>query len=331
MNLRIIKAGLLDTVQDMGRYGYQHLGINPGGVMDRLSASIANILVGNDPGEAVIEMHFPASAFFFERPALIALAGAEFAATVNGEEVPRFRPIMVSKYSILQFHRAEQGTRAYLAIYGGMDVQPWLNSASTNLRAGVGGFHGRILQKDDEISLKNDFDFSGLIGKKEFDLLSWKTDDDWGDHTTAEILVLPGHEWTTLDAQTQAKFLEQSFLISPQSDRMGYQLRGEPLYQSIPEEVVSSAVNFGTIQLLPDGQLIVLMADHQTTGGYPRIAHVISAHHSRMGQLKPGDPLAFRMTDQQTAEELFTRQQQHLLQLRNACKFKLEELIHAGH
>ena len=328
MNLRIIKAGVLDTVQDMGRYGWQHLGINPGGVMDKLSAKISNILVGNELNEAVIELHFPASAFFFEQPALIALTGADFSATVNGEEIPGFRPVIVSKYSILQFHRIASGARAYLSVHGGFDIPGWLNSSSTHLKAAAGGYEGRALQKDDEIRLRTTIDLSPILQKKELEALPWKTDDDWGDHNTEEILVLPGNEWDRLDDHSKEKFFEQSFLITTHSDRMGYHLKGDSLSTTTDEEIVSSAVSFGTVQLLPDGQLIVLMADHQTTGGYPRIAHVISAHHSRMAQTKPGDQFSFRFTDQQTAEELFIKQQQHLVQLQNACKFKLEQLLH---
>ncbi|HLG39321.1 MAG TPA: biotin-dependent carboxyltransferase family protein, partial [Chitinophagaceae bacterium] len=302
MNLRIIKAGVLDTVQDMGRYGWQHLGINPGGVMDKLSAKISNILVGNELNEAVIELHFPASAFFFEQPALIALSGADFSATVNGEEIPGFRPVIVSKYSILQFHRIASGARAYLSVHGGFDIPGWLNSSSTHLKAAAGGYEGRALQKDDEIRLRTTIDLSPILQKKELEALPWKTDDDWGDHNTEEILVLPGNEWDRLDDHSKEKFFEQSFLITTHSDRMGYHLKGDSLSTTTDEEIVSSAVSFGTVQLLPDGQLIVLMADHQTTGGYPRIAHVISAHHSRMAQMKPGDQFSFRFTDQPTAE-----------------------------
>jgi antagonist of KipI len=330
MNLRVIKAGVLDTLQDMGRYGWQHLGINPGGVMDKLSAQISNILVGNELNEAVIELHFPAGAFFFEQPALIAVSGADFSAIVNGEEIPGLRPVIVSKYSILQFHRVESGARAYLSVHGGFDIPQWLNSSSTHLRAMAGGYKGRALQKDDEIGLRTTHDLTPVLQKKEFELLPWKTDDDWGDHTTGEILVLPGNEWSRLDDGSKEKFFEQSFLVTTQSDRMGYHLKAGALSTATNEEVISSAVSFGTVQLLPDGQLIVLMADHQTTGGYPRIAHVISAHHSRMGQMKPGDQFSFRFTDQQTAEELFIKQQQHLVQLQNACKFKLEQLLYAG-
>jgi antagonist of KipI len=327
MNLRIIKAGVMDTVQDMGRYGWQHLGINPGGAMDKLSALIANILVGNDTNEAVIELHFPSAAFFFEQPSLIAIGGADFSANLNGEEIPCMRPVMVSKYSILQFHGIKNGARAYLAVYGGFDVQPWLNSYSTHLKAAAGGYKGRVLQKDDEIAFRTAIDLSSLLAIKEFEVLPWKADDDWGNSNTEEILVLPGNEWTRLNDQSKEKFFEQVFLITTHSDRMGYHLKGESLSTLSNEEVVSSAVNFGTVQLLPDGQLIVLMADHQTTGGYPRLAHVISAHHSRLAQMKPGDQFSFRFTDQQTAEELFIKQRQYLLQLQNACKFKLEQLL----
>lgn len=317
----------MDTVQDMGRYGWQHLGINPGGAMDKLSAQIANILVGNNTDEAVIELHFPAAAFFFEQPSLIAISGADFSANVNGEEIHSMRPVMVSKYSILQFHGIKNGARAYLAVHGGLDIQPWLDSFSTNLKAGAGGYKGRVLQKDDEIAFRVAVDLSVLLAKKEFEVLSWKADDDWGNSNTEEILVLPGNEWNRLADKSKESFFEQSFLITNHSDRMGYHLKGESLSTITNEEVISSAVSFGTVQLLPDGQLIVLMADHQTTGGYPRLAHVISAHHSRLAQMKPGDQFSFRFTDQQTAEELLIKQQQHLLQLQNACKFKLEQLL----
>jgi antagonist of KipI len=327
MNLRIIKPGVMDTVQDMGRYGSQHLGINPGGAMDKLSAQIANILVGNDTNEAVIELHFPAAAFFFEQPSLIAISGADFSASVNGEEIPCMRPVMVSKYSIVQFHGIKNGARAYLAVHGGLDIKPWRNSYSTNLKAGAGGYYGRVLQKDDEIAFRIAIDLSMLLAKKEFEVLPWKADDDWGNNYNEEILVLPGNEWDRLNDKSKDRFFEQSFLITTHSDRMGYHLKAEPLTTLTNEEVISSAVSFGTVQLLPDGQLIVLMADHQTTGGYPRLAHVISAHHSRLAQMKPGDQFRLRFTDQQTTEELFIKQQQHLVQLQNACKFKLEQLL----
>jgi antagonist of KipI len=327
MNLRIIKAGVLDTVQDMGRYGWQHLGINPGGVMDKLSSQVANILVGNDSHEAVIELHFPASSFFFEQPALIALAGADFAATINGDEVPSLHPILVSKYSILQFHGVVNGARAYLAVKGGLDLAKWLGSYSTHIKAGAGGYKGRSLQSDDEIGLGAAPDLCPLIGKKEYIVLPWKADTAWNSDDGDEILVLPGNEFSRLTGPSKEKLNQQSYIVTNQSDRMGYQLKAEPLSMNTNEEVVSSGVNFGTLQLLPGGQLIVLMADHQTTGGYPRVAHVITADHSKLAQMKPGAAIRFKFTGLPTAENFLIKQQQHLLQLQNACTFRLQQFM----
>ena len=151
MSIKIIKAGILDTIQDLGRHGYQHLGINPGGAMDKYAMQVTNSLVGNQPGEAVIELHFPASVFLFTQPALIALGGAEFSASINGEPVPNLHAIIVCKNDVLQFHRPLYGERAYLAMSGGLVIDQWMNSYSTHLKANAGGFHGRSLQKDDEI------------------------------------------------------------------------------------------------------------------------------------------------------------------------------------
>jgi antagonist of KipI len=328
MNLRVIKAGVLDTIQDMGRYGWQKLGINPGGVMDQWAAKTANMLVGNRIDEAVIEIHFPASDFFFEKAVMISICGADFSPYLNGDEIPCWQPILVNRFSILQFYGIKEGARAYLAINGGLNVPTWLNSRSTNLKAAVGGYNGRALQKDDEIAIPSlSPELLSLLGKNEFMILPWKASKAKDDNKKGEILILPGNEWDRLAISSKEKILGQSFTITHQSDRMGYRLKGEPLETIINEEVISSAVSFGTIQLLPDGQLIILMADHQTTGGYPRVGHVIAANHSGLAQMRAGEKVCFRLVGQQIAEDLLLKQQQHLLQLQNACKFRLEEFI----
>lgn len=329
MSLHIIKAGVLDSIQDRGRFGFQHLGINPAGVMDQFSASIANILVGNNPGEATLELHFPVSVFLFEQPALIAIAGADFSAAINGEPVPTSHAILVNKNSLLLFQQPKHGSRAYLAIKGGIKADEWLGSHSTQLRAAVGGYQGRRLRKNDQVFFKENINYCSTIGQKDFIVLPWQADSKWNkeEETTNDLFVLPGHEWDWIIKESKENFLMTSFMITQQSDRMGYRLNNLPIRTLINEEVVSSAVSFGTVQLLPDGRLIILMADHQTTGGYPRIAHIISAHHSKAAQLQAGDKVNFRMTDQQTAESLLMKQQQHLLQLQNACKFRLKEFL----
>lgn len=329
MSIKIIKAGILDSIQDKGRYGYQHLGINPTGAMDSYSLQVCNILVGNSPGEAVIEMHFPAAVFLFTAPALIALGGADFSASINGEPVPHLHPISVCKNDVLQFHKPMNGARAYLAVAGGLVIDPWMNSYSTHLKAKAGGYQGRSLQKDDELLFRQPPPFPAK--QNEFIVLPWQADINWwGKDPLKEILVLPGHEWERLIPVSKENFTITSFVIAKQSDRMGFRLNNRPLHGVTDKEVISSAVSCGAIQLLPDGGLIILMADHQTTGGYPRVAHVISAHQSRLGQLKAGETLQFRFTDQLTAENLLIKQQQHLLQLQNACTFRLEEYCHAN-
>ncbi|MGH2552225.1 MAG: biotin-dependent carboxyltransferase family protein [Chitinophagaceae bacterium] len=332
MSLKIIKGGILDTIQDMGRYGHQHLGINPTGAIDKYAMQIANILAGNKNDEAVIELHFPASVFMFTRPALIALGGADFSASINGEPVPNYHAIIVGKNDVLQFHKPINGARAYLAVNGGFILPKWMNNYSTNLKAKAGGFYGRALQQLDELET-HQFGFIPNI-VKDFILLPWQADtlflpaSQSGGNNQHEIFILSGHEWDRLTTESKENFLMTSFVITNQSDRMGYRLNNIPLPVMSNDEIISSGVCFGTVQLLPDGKLIILMADHQTTGGYPRIAHVISAHHASLAQMKAGDKIQFRLTDQQTAEELWIKQQQHLLHLQYACTFRLKEYFH---
>lgn len=326
MSVRIIKAGVLDSVQDLGRHGFQQLGINPGGVMDAWSAALANSLVGNNKKEAVLEIHYPASEFFFEEAALISVCGADFSANINAEEIPVGQPVLVNRFSILQFYGRKKGARAYLAVHGGFNIPAWLNSFSTNLKAASGGYKGRSLHKEDEILIHNVPEaWSAVLETKEFLILPWKAETAANDAVSENIFILKGNEWNNLCDASKEKILAQPFAVLPQSDRMGYKLKGEKLSVTTDEELISSAVSFGTLQLLPDGQVTLLMADHQTTGGYPRIAHVISAHLPLLAQKIAGDTIYFQLTDQQTAEDLWINQQQHLLQLQNACTFRIQE------
>lgn len=328
MSLRILKAGIFDSIQDMGRFGYQHFGINPTGVMDRFAAAIANALAGNTADEAVIEMHFPAPVFLFDQAAIIALAGADFNATINGEPVPVNQSLIVNKSSVLQFHSIKNKARCYLAVHDGFKINKWLNSCSTNLKAEAGGLKGNKLKKGDVIELNNKADYSKLLSNDDFKILPWKANEIGETKETKEIFVLPGSEWNWLNSASQEKFLSGSFTITTYSDRMGYRMKGEVLKTITTEELISSAICFGTIQLLPDGQLIILMADHQTTGGYPRMGNIISAQLPWLAQMKAGDTIHFAFTTHKNAEELLINQQLHLLQLKNACIFRLEKYIH---
>jgi len=330
MSIKIIKAGVLDTIQDLGRYGCQYLGINPGGAMDRFAAQVVNMLTGNDNSEPVIELHFPSSIFLFEQEAMIAVGGADFSATINGEDIPLWQPVIIAKNSVLQFEKWKKGARCYLAIKEKLNIEKWLGSYSTNIKAVSGGFNGRALQKNDELGFKERNDYKCFLKDQDFIILPWKADILWKETLIDRIAIVPGNEWELLTNESRKKIFRDPFVIGSLADRMGYRLQGR-LAANQNCELVSSIVSFGTIQLLPNGELIILMADHQTAGGYPRIAYVASAHLPVLAQKQPGDKIFFRFTEQEHAGELLCLQQQHLLQLQNACKFRLEEFYYAGH
>jgi antagonist of KipI len=226
----------------------------------------------------------------------------------------------------LQFQKWKHGARCYLAVREKLSIQKWLNSYSTNIKAESGGFNGRVLQKDDVIFFREKNDYKDFLMDRDFFILPWKADISWNNVPIDRIAIIPGNEWDWLTEESKNKFLKESFVIGSSADRMGYRLQGM-LKAKENSELVSSVVGFGTVQLLPNGELIVLMADHQTTGGYPRIAYIVSVHLPLLAQKRPGDKIYFRLTDQGHSENLLFEQHQHLLQLQNACKFKLEEFF----
>ena len=325
MSLKIIKAGILDTIQDGGRTGYRHLGINTSGVMDRFSAQLSNALLGKKLEDPVIEMHFPASAFLFQQTTIACLAGADFSATINEQIIPLHQPFSVKENSVLKFTGLVGGAHCYLSLLPGLQVDEWLQSASTNLKAAAGGWNGRKLQKDDCIPYKKEINVP--VTKESFRILHWKASSLKIDKN---INVIEGNEWDWLTLEAQISFQDSVFSISNLSDRMGYRLYGEELMTEKNEQLVSSAVDFGTIQLLPNGQLIILMAEHQTTGGYPRLAHVSSTSLPSIAQLKPNEEICFRVITLKQAEDNMMQQQKYLEQLQNACKLKIENLLHAS-
>jgi antagonist of KipI len=311
MSISILKSGILDTFQDTGRNGFRRLGINPGGAMDGHAARLINILLGNEEAEAVLEMHFPAPVLEFEKDALVALGGADFSARLNENPVENWRPLFVQKGDVLRFPERKAGARIYLAARGGFAAEKWLGSASANLRAGI----GKALRKNDRIFLKQPA--TGKEQKTNFKI-SNSLIPRYSNFPT--VRVTAGAEFdalTTLGAET---FLKNSFAVTPDSDRMGFRLRGEPLYLLEETRLVSSAVNFGTIQLLPGGQMIILMADHQTTGGYPRLAHVAEIDLPLVAQLNAGDKIYFKMISPPEAEDLILEREKDLNLLKTAVK-----------
>ncbi|QOI97071.1 MAG: biotin-dependent carboxyltransferase family protein [Flammeovirgaceae bacterium] len=329
MSMEVIKAGIADSVQDAGRFGYQHLGINPSGAMDLNAMKIANALVGNPLNEAIVEMSFPAAAIRFNSPALIAVGGANFMPKLNGKNIPLHQPLLVAAGSELKFSKVMCGAWCYLAVQGGLELEERLGSYSTNTKAKIGGVDGRFLKKGDTLSFRKN------ISAAETKVFPWRADvTEFYTHwfvssltkaTKTVIRCIQGNEFDWLTKASQKDFLKKGFTIGRQSDRMGYRLEGTELKQSGKQELLSTAVSFGTIQVLPSGELIALMAEHQTTGGYPRIAHVIAADRSKLAQFRPAEKVYFSLVDIREAEDLFIKQVQHIVQLQQACKFKLRE------
>ncbi len=324
MSLKIIKAGLLDTIQDQGRYGYQHLGINPGGAMDKYSAGLTNALLGKDLDAPVIEMHFPAATILFEQEMIICITGGNFSPTINHKPIPLHQPLFVNKKTTLRFGKKISGSICYLATTADFELKKWLHSYSTNIVAVAGGYKGRALKKDDKIDIIKNTEIK-KISEKDFYTLPWIATGTVS--STKEIRFIRGNEWDGLSIDATERFVKSKYKISNNSNRMGYRLTGETLYVNEKKELISSAVTFGTIQLLPTGQLIILMADHQTTGGYPRIAHVISADLPALAQCSTGEEINFNEIRIVVAQELFITQQRELLQIQTAAKFKMENFL----
>ncbi len=326
MSLTIIKAGILDTIQDEGRFGFQAFGINPGGAMDVFSARLANCLLGKPMNSAVIEVHFPAPVIWFSKAAVISITGANFTPAIADKEIQINQPVIVNKDSVLQFKKVKQGARCYLAVLNNFTLAAWLNSYSTNLKAAAGGLHGGSLKSGDIIPFEKIDALHNYLKEEPFMALPWKAHSE--DLTLVNRLeVIKGSEWDWLDEKSQQTFLNTPFKITKVADRMGYRLSGKGLQMKEQKQLVSSAVSFGTLQLLPSGQLIVLMADHQTTGGYPRVANVISAHLPLLAQSRTNDAFSFAITDIHTAEQKLLQQFNYLQQVQYAAGFKIEKIL----
>ena len=302
--MRILEGGLLTTVQDLGRSGYQKIGVTPGGAMDTFSLRVANILVGNPETAAGLEITLKGPAIEFTSDALIALTGADLSSKVADMSIPRGRAVAARRGSVLTYGRAVSGCRAYLAVAGGIDVPIVMESRSTHLRAQIGGHDGRALRAGDELPIGT---ASTLVTTTIRDALSddgplpFALSDRYMDESdprltarTDAVRAVPGLHFEELDKAAKRDLLSATFQVSTEADRMGYRLAGARLSSTRAQDLVSSAVTLGAVQLPPGGEPIVLMADRQTTGGYPVIAHVIMADISVVAQKLPGDELTFR-------------------------------------
>jgi antagonist of KipI len=305
LTLTIEHPGAFTTIQDLGRPGFRAAGVPLGGAVDSLALRVANMLVGNDPGAAGLECALVGPRVRFADDAIVAICGAK------PRELPHWQPFEVRGGTALSLADLSDGAYAYLAIAGGIDVPLVMNSRSTDTRVGWGGIEGRALRTGDSLHT-GAARIAKARGEWSINFRSWYA-------TDPAVRILPGREFD----QFGRDWLTVSFQAGSRSDRMGVRLRGPALQRKCSEELASSSVLPGTIQVPPDGQPVVLLCDAQTIGGYPRIGHVIGVDHARVAQLRPGSSVRFSEVTIDAAHELWRARSRELAILRTGIQAKL--------
>ena len=285
--IKILDAGLLTTVQDLGRYGFQRYGVSASGVMDEYSAKIANKLVGNKVGEAVLETTLKGVQIEFLQNTAVAITGGNCDVTLNGTKIELWQSYLVNRGDILKMGICRSGLRNYLAFSGGVDVPVIMNSKSTNLKAKVGGFNGRKLMTGDILSVGVGSLEAPLTLNKHY-IPTYSKDIKVG-----VILGQQDDHFTEAGIKT---FLNETYTVTQESDRMGIRLSsvsGATIEHKNGADIISDGITFGAIQVPGSGQPIVMMADRQTTGGYTKIGNVISSDLAKLAQATPGTKVKF--------------------------------------
>ncbi len=309
--IRVLKPGLLTTVQDLGRPSYQQYGIVVGGALDGFAARVVNLAVGNEDNDAVLEMAQTGPDLQFARDALVAWTGGDFEATVAGQPLPRDRAVRVAAGETISFGVARNGLRAWLAIAGGIDVPLVMGSRTTYRRANLGGYKGRPLAAEDELKTFPASERAVAVlaslaasGKR---ATAWTVRPETMGRPAAAGVVraMPGPEWDWFTDHAQRDFFAANWEATREADRMGVRLQGPALTLVKPREMISSAVNAGVVQVPAAGQPIVLLPSRQSVGGYPRLASVAAVDLGRFTQLRPGAKVRFEKISVAAAQDLW--------------------------
>jgi antagonist of KipI len=330
MTIEVLKPGMHSTLQDLGRYGYQRFGIVAGGAMDDWSHRIANALVGNEEDEATLELTLQGPSLKLHTDALIAVCGADLGATVGRDPLPLGRPVLLRGSAQLDFRRMQAGCRAYLAVRGGFMVPRVLGSRSTHVRASLGGLEGRALRKGDTLATAPyESGFYAALERMERAVAAppWSVAMAVAEELPGprRVRVTAGPQWAEFSSEVQAEFLGTPFRIGVHSDRMGFRLEAGTILPRRPLEMISEAVAFGTVQVPPDGNPIVLMADRQTTGGYPKIAQVASIDLPALAQMRPHERLRFEMISLDEAQRYYLERERELASIRQSIEMKRKQ------
>lgn len=337
MSIKVIRPGLLTTIQDLGRYHFQQYGVVAAGVMDTGAARAANYLVGNDGVEAVLEMTLIGTELLIQEAVVIAVCGGDMSVTINGQPLPLWRPVLADAGVVIKFSAARSGCRSYLAVAGGFDVPEVMGSRSTYLRGVIGGFEGRTLKAGDVLLINKPNELSTRImsallaeqagagfGSGCYAAPNWHASHFAiaGNFAEPIIRAMPGTHYNRFTPESRQAVFSKTYRIGLQSDRMGCRLEGEKLLLNSPMEILSEAVANGTVQVPPDGNPIVLLADRQTTGGYLRIAQVASVDIPVFAQLRPCDSFRFEEVTLLEAERLYLEGERDLNVLKMAIALK---------
>ncbi|BCZ17819.1 urea carboxylase [Helicobacter sp. NHP19-003] len=310
-SIRVLKAGLCTTIQDLGRVGYQAFGIPVSGVMDTFSACVANFLVGNAKEQALLEMTYTGDSLEFLKPMQIAITGANLSPKLSGVAISNWESYGVEAGDILEFGRLVDGARAYLAFSGGVQVPLVQGSRATYVRAKIGGFLGRALQKGDEL-------FIAPSPPQKKRLLPQKHRPLYAKETSLPALLGPEVHYFSL--QSVRRFFHSAYIISPRADRMGICLEGAVLERRLQTELVSNPLVLGSVQVPNNGQPIVLMADRQTLGGYPKIATLLKESVIALAQMLPGQKVHFIPLKLEQAQERYKGFYENLAHLQEVLK-----------
>ena len=306
MSVCVRRPGLFTTVQDSGRWGYQHVGVPVAGAMDMASHRLANAIVGNEPSAATLEITLVGPELECDRATLFAVTGAEFDVRLDGVDVAANTSCLARSGQVIAFGRRRSGARGYLSVQGGVDVPFVLGSRSTHVASRMGGFTGRALQAGDSLDVAAGAGRFVPEGTRRAPVFRMPRDG-------ARVRVIVEPHTKILDPPRLHAFERARYWVAPESDRMGYRLKGERLRLPDDVSVISSAVSIGSIQIPSAGFPIVLMADHQTTGGYPRAATVISADLPVVAQLKASDWIEFESCSPSEAVRALITQERALM------------------
>ena len=298
MRLIVLKPGFQSTLQDLGRNGFTHLGISPAGAADLFSFRLGNLLVGNGENDTGLEMTLVGGTYHFNQSVLVVLTGSRFRATLNGAEFPYFKAVHVKKGQELDIGPSQDGARCFLTVKGGFNVPQVLGSRSTHLMTHLGGYKGRALKKGDQIN----FGYSSTSRAPE--KLEKIMEPD-----RSVLRVIKGLQYDRFENKIRDIFFRKRFKVSQRSNRMGLRTEGPEIKAGITDEILTEGLPIGAVQVPGNGYPIISFVDHQTTGGYPKIANVIAADLCKVGQLKPGDEFKFQLVSVAEAEKLYFEQE----------------------